>query len=257
MKKTYKNIYNILVIYEGRKKKMEELDLKELFNIFWERKLEIVVILLISIVIGAVYSFLIVEPKYTSYTTVLLTQGTGKEQNETSSSITQSDLTLNSNLVATYRDIITSRAVLQEVISNLNIQGLTEENLKKSITVNQKSATEILEIKVTNANPNYAEIIANKTTEVFSKKVGEIFKINNVYIVDKAEASQTPSNINHTKDIVIFMFVGIVIACGYVLLVNKIDNTVKTEADIEKITGLKVLASIPNYDTEAKGGKRK
>lgn len=236
---------------------MEELDLKELFNIFWERKLEIVVILLISIVIGAVYSFLIVEPKYTSYTTVLLTQGTGKEQNETSSSITQSDLTLNSNLVATYRDIITSRAVLQEVISNLNIQGLTEENLKKSITVNQKSATEILEIKVTNANPNYAEIIANKTAEVFSKKVGEIFKINNVYIVDKAEASQTPSNINHTKDIVIFMFVGIVIACGYVLLVNMIDNTVKTEADIEKITGLKVLASIPNYDTEAKGGKRK
>lgn len=236
---------------------MEELDLKELFNIFWERKLEIVVILLISIVIGAVYSFLIVEPKYTSYTTVLLTQGTGKEQNETSSSITQSDLTLNSNLVATYRDIITSRAVLQEVISNLNIRGLTEENLKKSITVNQKSATEILEIKVTNANPNYAEIIANKTTEVFSKKVGEIFKINNVYIVDKAEASQTPSNINHTKDIVIFMFVGIVIACGYVLLVNMIDNTVKTEADIEKITGLKVLASIPNYDTEAKGGKRK
>ncbi len=236
---------------------MEELDLKELFNIFWERKLEIVVILLISIVIGAVYSFLIVEPKYTSYTTVLLTQGTGKEQNETSSSITQSDLTLNSNLVATYRDIITSRAVLQEVISNLNIQGLTEENLKKSITVNQKSATEILEIKVTNANPNYAEIIANKTTEVFNKKVGEIFKINNVYIVDKAEASQTPSNINHTKDIVIFMFVGIVIACGYVLLVNMIDNTVKTEADIEKITGLKVLASIPNYDTEAKGGKRK
>lgn len=236
---------------------MEELDLKELFNIFWERKLEIVVILLISIVIGAVYSFLIVEPKYTSYTTVLLTQGTGKEQNETSSSITQSDLTLNSNLVATYRDIITSRAVLQEVISNLNIQGLTEENLKKSITVNQKSATEILEIKVTNANPNYAEIIANKTTEVFSKKVGEIFKINNVYIVDKAEASQTPSNINHTKDIVIFMFVGIVIACGYILLVNMIDNTVKTEADIEKITGLKVLASIPNYDTEAKGGKRK
>ena len=236
---------------------MEELDLKELFNIFWERKLEIVVILLISIVIGAVYSFLIVEPKYTSYTTVLLTQGTGKEQNETSSSITQSDLTLNSNLVATYRDIITSRAVLQEVISNLNIQGLTEENLKKSITVNQKSATEILEIKVTNANPNYAEIIANKTTEVFSKKVGEIFKINNVYIVDKAEASQTPSNINHTKDIVIFMFVGIVIACGYILLVNMIDDTVKTEADIEKITGLKVLASIPNYDTEAKGGKRK
>lgn len=236
---------------------MEELDLKELFNIFWERKVEIVLIIIIAIVVGAVYSFLIVEPKYTSYTTVLLTQGTGKEQNETSSSITQSDLTLNSNLVATYRDIITSKAVLQEVISDLDIQGLTEENLKSSITVNQKSATEILEIKVTNANPNYAEIIANKTTEVFSKKVGEIFKINNVYIVDKAEVSENPSNINHAKDIIIFAFIGVVLAMGYALLINMLDNTIKSEEDIEKITGLMVLASIPNYDTEVKGGRRK
>ena len=236
---------------------MEELDLKELFNIFWERKVEIALIIIIAIVVGAVYSFLIVEPKYTSYTTVLLTQGTGKEQNETSSSITQSDLTLNSNLVATYRDIITSKAVLQEVISDLDIQGLTEENLKKSITVNQKSATEILEIKVTNANPNYAEIIANKTTEVFSKKVGEIFKINNVYIVDKAEVSENPSNINHAKDIIIFAFIGVVLAMGYALLINMLDNTIKSEEDIEKITGLMVLASIPNYDTEVKGGRRK
>lgn len=236
---------------------MEELDLKELFNIFWERKVEIVLIIIIAIVVGAVYSFLIVEPKYTSYTTVLLTQGTGKEQNETSTSITQSDLTLNSNLVATYRDIITSKAVLQEVISDLDIQGLTEENLKKSITVNQKSATEILEIKVTNANPNYAEIIANKTTEVFSKKVGEIFKINNVYIVDKAEVSENPSNINHAKDIIIFAFIGVVLAMGYALLINMLDNTIKSEEDIEKVTGLMVLASIPNYDTEVKGGRRK
>ena len=33
---------------------------------------------------------------------------------------------------------------------------------------------------------------------------------------------------------VIFGFIGIVIACGYVLLINMLDNTVKTEADIEK-----------------------
>ena len=200
---------------------MEELDLKELFNIFWERKLEIVVILLISIVIGAVYSYFIVEPKYTSYTTLLLTQ----INSENSESITQTDLSLNSKLVSTYSELIKSNAVLREVIDSLNIHNLDEETLKNNIKL--------------------------------SDKIADIYKLNTVYVVDKAEASQEPSNINHTKDIVIFMFVGIVIACGYVLLVNMIDNTVKTETDIEKITGLKVLASIPNYDTEAKGGKRK
>ena len=232
---------------------MEELDLKELFNIFWERKLEIVVILLISIIIGAVYSYFIVEPTYTSYTTLLLTQ----VNSEDSESITQTDLTLNSKLVSTYSELIKSNAVLREVIDSLNIHNLNEETLKNGIKVSAVTDTEMIKITVTNTNPNNAEIIANKIAEVFSDKIADIYKINNVYVVDKAEASQEPSNINHIKDIVIFMLIGIVIACGYVLLINMIDNTVKTETDIEKITGLKVLASIPNYDTEAKGGKRK
>ena len=233
---------------------MEELDLKELFNIFWERKLEIIVILLVAIVLGAVYSYFIVEPTYTSYTTLLLTQVNGDD--ESNESITQTDLSLNSKLVSTYSELIKSKAVLREVINALNIQNLNEDNLKNSIKVSAITDTEMIKIIVTNANPNYAEVIANKTAEVFSEKIADIYKINNVYVVDKAEADTNPSNINHTKDIVIFMFVGLVIACGYVLLINMLDNTIKSEADIEKITGLKVLAAIPNYDTEAKGGKR-
>ena len=233
---------------------MEELDLKELFNVFWERKLEFIVILLVAIIIGTVYSYFMVEPIYTSYTTLLLTKVSG--DSEDNQSITQTDLTLNSNLVSTYSELIKSNAVLREVIDELNIQNLEEESLKDSIKVSAVTDTEMIKITVTNKNPNYAEIIANKTAEVFSEKIAEIYKINNVYVVDKAEANSTPSNISHTKDIIIFMFIGLVIACGYILLVNMLDNTVKTEADIEKITGLKVLASIPNYDTEAKGGKR-
>lgn len=233
---------------------MEELDLKELFNIFWERKIEIIAILIVALVIGAVYSFFIVEPKYTSYTTLLLAQVSG--DSESNDSITEKDLNLNSSLVSTYSELIKSKAVLREVIDALNIQNLNEESLKNSIGVKAVTDTEMIKITVTNKNPNYAEVIANKTAEVFSEKIAEIYKINNVYVVDKAEADDTPSNINHTKDIVIFLFIGIVIACGYVLLINMLDNTVKTEADIEKITGLKVLATIPCYNTEAKGGKR-
>lgn len=233
---------------------MEELDLKELFNVFWERKLEFIVILLVAVIIGAAYSYFMVEPTYTSYTTLLLTKVSGDSENN--ESITQTDLTLNSNLVSTYSELIKSNAVLREVIDELNIQNLDEVSLKNSIKVSAVTDTEMIKITVANKNPNYAEIIANKTAEVFSEKIAEIYKINNVYVVDKAEANNTPSNINHTKDIVIFIFMGLVIACGYIILVNMLDNTVKTEADIEKITGLKVLVSIPNYDTEAKGGKR-
>lgn len=234
---------------------MEELDLKELFNIFWQRKLEIITIILIFMIIGAVYTYALLKPKYTSYTTLLLTQVNSSET-ENNTSITQTDLTLNSNLVSTYSEIIKRDAVLKEVIDDLNIKSLTEEGLRNNIKVSAISDTEIIKIEVTNENPNYAEMIANKIAEVFSEKITDIYKINNVYILDKAQVSETPSNINHAKDIIIFAFIGVVIACGYVLLANMLDNTVKTEADIEKLTGLTVLATIPDYDTEVKGGKR-
>lgn len=236
---------------------MEELDLKELFNIFWQRKLEIVTIILIFVIIGAVYTYAILQPKYTSYTTLLLTQVNGNnETGNDTTSITQTDLTLNSKLISTYSEIIKRDAVLREVIDDLNIKNLTEDSLRRSIKVSSISDTEIIKIEVTNENPNYAQMIANKIAEVFSEKITDIYKINNVYVLDKAVVSENPSNINHLKDIVIFAFIGVVIACGYALLANMLDNTVKTEADIEKLTGLTVLATIPDYDTEVKGGKR-
>ena len=51
------------------------------------------------------------------------------------------------------------------------------------------------------------------------------------------------------KDIVIFGFIGIVVASMYVLIVNMLDTTIKSSEDIEKITGVTVLASIPIYET--------
>ena len=35
----------------------------------------------------------------------------------------------------------------------------------------------------------------------------------------------------------------------YVLIVNMLDTTIKSSEDIEKITGVTVLASIPIYET--------
>lgn len=66
-----------------------------------------------------------------------------------------------------------------------------------------------------------------------------------------------PSNINHMKDVVIFAFIGLVIAAVYVLIANMLDNTIKTEQDVEATTELLVLSSIPNYDIELKNKRGK
>ena len=60
------------------------------------------------------------------------------------------------------------------------------------------------------------------------EKVTEIYKINNVQVVDQAEVSTTPSNVNHTKDVIMFAAIGIVVSIIYVIGANMLDTTVKT-----------------------------
>lgn len=235
---------------------MEEIELKELFSIFWQKKFDIIAIILLFIVIGGVYSYTIVEPIYTSYTTLVLTQISEDNNSDNNSSITQTDITLNSKLVPTYSELVKSKTVLREVIDGLNLDNSYENTLKSKINVSGITDTEVIKITVTDKNPNNAAIIANKIAEVFSEQIEDIYKINNIRVLDKAEENKIPSNINHSKDIIIFAFIGVVIACGYVLLANMLDNTVKTETDIEKATGLLLLVSIPDYGAERKGGRK-
>ncbi len=235
---------------------MEEIDLKELFSLFWSKKTQIILITLIFMLLGVIYTIGFVTPKYTSSTTLLLaTSGNSSDKTNT---ITTTDVTLNSKLVSTYSALVQSKSVLRQVISNLGI-NINESELKNNITVTQEKDTEIIKISVTNANPNTAEKLANEVAKVFTEKIQEIYKINNVQIVDKAEAENTPSNINHSKDIMIFTFIGLVIAAGYVLVANMLDTTIKTAEEVEKEFKIPVLATIPLYNfepTKNKGGKK-
>ena len=244
---------------------MEELDLKELFELFWNKKFTIVILVVVFAIIGAVYSIFFVTPKYKSSTTLVLTktesnaeQGQTQQKPTTSStestdSITTTDITINSKLVATYSELIKSKTIIREVLSNLDIKELTENDVRKNVTVSALKDTEVIEITVANENATYAAKIANGIAESFTKQVAEIYNINNVHVVDKAEVAEGPYNINHKKDIAIFALIGLVVAAGYILLINMLDTTVKSSDDIEKNVEVPVLASISMYDyTEEK-----
>ena len=231
---------------------MEELDLKDFFTMLWSKKVQIILIILIFAIIGVIYTMGFVTPEYSSYTTLLLAGSGDKSSNTTT--ITTSDITLNSKLVSTYGVLIKSTDVVSQVVSNLGID-MNVEALKRNISVTSENDTEVLRITVTDKNPSYAAKIANEIAKVFSEKVAEIYNINNVHVVDEAKESTTPSNINHTKDVAIFTAIGIVVSIGYVLIANMLDTTVKTVEDIEKVYKIPVIATIP-LDTTEKGGKK-
>ena len=235
---------------------MEEIDLKELFNIFWNKKLEIILVVFIFAIIGVVYTVGLKTPMYSSYTKLVLVMSETKD-GDSSNSITATDVTLNSKLVSTYSELVKSKNIIRQVIKNLGIED-SEETLRKNVTVTSVEDTELIQITVTHENPTFAAKIANEIAIVFSEKINEIYNINNLYIVDEAEVPDEPSNINHTKDVILFAMIGLVLSAAYVFILNMLDNTIKTSEDIEKGLNIPVLVTIPfieNFDNE-KGGKK-
>ena len=136
------------------------------------------------------------------------------------------------------------------MISNLNLgNSVSEAELKNSVTVSSVKETEIIKITVTTKIPVNSSKIANEIAKVFAEKVKEIYSIENVQVVDEAETPTTPSNINHRKDIIVFAFIGVVVAAMYVLIANMLDTTVKTAEDVEKqFKVTSILLSIPMYN---------
>lgn len=237
---------------------MEELDLKELLQIFWEKKTQIALIIAIFAVIGVIYTLGFVTPKYQASTSLLLATNSSTNKNGTES-ITTTDVTLNSKLVSTYSKLVESSKIVRNVISNLSL-SIEEDTLKKSISVTAVEDAEMIQIAVKNEDPVLATKIANETAKVFIENVKEYYGMENVHIVDEAEIPQSPANVNHAKDVIIFTFIGIVIAVMYVLVANMLDTTIKSEEDVERISGLTVLATMPLYekaDNKRKKGGRK
>lgn len=232
---------------------MEELDLKEIFWIIWDKKKIVLVVTALLVLIAAIYSFILQTPKYRSTTTVALTMSKGED----ATSVTTNDVTLNQKLLGTYVDIVTRDMVIDTVIENLQIANLTSAQLKSDITVSSKTDTYIIDITVSNENDEYAARIANEIGKVFSEKVSEMYKMNNVYILDSAKVNSTPYNVKPAKYIGIAFLAGIFISCAVIVIMNLFDTTVKSADEIEKALKIPVIAQLAFYDDTIKKGVNK
>ncbi|MEG2348492.1 MAG: Wzz/FepE/Etk N-terminal domain-containing protein [Clostridia bacterium] len=229
---------------------MEELDIKELLYILMKNIGVIIVVAILSAALGLLYTSFMVTPMYKSSTSLVLSKSGNTTINTTTNptgAITQNDLILNQKLVSTYGEIIKSRAVVSEVISRLGL-NIKQEELMKNIAVSPKKDTELLEITVSYKNAKTAVEIADTLAEVFKGKVKEVYNIENVSVIDKANLNDDPYNVSMVKTSALFAIVGVVLVCMILFIKMYFNNTVNTQEDIEKLINLPVLSIVPKCE---------
>ena len=220
---------------------MEELDLKNILSTVWNKKYVIILIIVVFLIVGFVYAKNFVKPSYNASTTLVLTT-TNKDINI--NTITSKDITINSKLITTYKNLIKSKSLLTNVSENLNNE-ISIDELSKSISVENVSGTQLIEIKVTNKNKNLVAKIANEVTTVFINQIEELYNINNVQLISEAKEPNNTESVNLSKELLKFALLGVVVSAGYIFIVTFIDSTVKSAEQVEKKYMLPVIATIP------------
>lgn len=215
---------------------MEEINLIEVFEYFKNKLVWIITSILVVLVLGNIFTFATRVPMYRSNTTILLV-GANEQLN-------QNDVSLNNNLVATYSEIIKSRRVLSQVINNLDLDYTVSE-LSSNISVGTKTGTQIITVSVSDSNSKRAKDIANEVSKVFAADIKELYKLDNVTIIDSAVKAAAPYNLTYAKDNVIFFAVGLILSCGVVFVMFYFDTTIKSADSIEEKLGLTVLGVVP------------
>lgn len=217
----------------------EDIDIRRLIDIAFSKKKIIVLIMIICMAIGYIYSYYLKQDIYKSSETILLAQNENEDMQ-----ITQNDLNVNTNLITTYSNIAKSTNVVETAINNLGLQ-ISIAEVQNNIIVESKKNTQIIEITVKNKNPETAMKLTKELTNVFTEQIKKIYNLQNINIIDEAEIESFPCNINHTKDISIAIVIGVILSGILVLIFYIFDDTIKQESDITNYTGLQSLGIIP------------
>ena len=227
-----------------------EIDLKELFFELLNNWLIIAISTILVALIAFCISKFIMVPQYTSTSQLyVFTKST---------SITNlTDLQTSTNLTNDYKVVVTGRPVLEQVIENLNLQDETYGSLSARIAVNNPSNSRILEITVTDPNPQRAKKIADEIADVSGAFISEKMDQDPPSVLQYGYVSNNAVSPNTMMNTVLGAAIGAFLAMAIVIISYLMNDTIMTAEDIERKLGMHVLGSLPLEEIEYDGKKKK
>jgi capsular polysaccharide biosynthesis protein len=215
------------------------INLKEIVGVLLRKAW---IIVLAGVLLAAVAYFVStysITPMYQSTTKIYV-----MSKQDSSTSVTYSDLQTSSQLTNDYMTLITSRPVTEKVIQELGLD-MKHNELVDMITVNNPSNTRVLNITVEYSDPYLAKEIADAVREASSIHISNVMDIKEVNIVEEANLPEDPISPSVKRNTVLGGILGVLIAGAIILVITMLDDTIKTPEDIERYLGVSVLSSIP------------
>src|SRR5699024_9939434 len=187
----------------------------------------------------------LVTPKYQSSTEMLVS----RSSDSATQSVTQQDISASVQLINTYSDIIRNDVILDPVIEELELD-MTTKQLRENVTVQTENDSQVFSIQVQSENPYEATEIATSIANYFQNKINNIMNVNNVTVISSAIPNVDPISPNNMLNVIIGVLLGGMIGIGLVFVRELMDNTVKTEKQVEQLTEWNNLGEVNIFTKE-------
>lgn len=229
-----------------------EIDLKDLFFELMNNWMMIgISTVLVALIMFCISKFILV-PEYQSTSELYVLSK--------STSITSlADIQMGTNLTNDYIVVVKGRPVLEQVITNLELDE-TYGSLKEKVTINNPSNSRILDITVTDEDPKRAKLIADEIAKVGSAFIAEKMVQDPPTIIQYGYVNENPVSPNVLTNTVLGAAVGAFLAIAIIVITYLMNDTIMTADDIERKLGLNVLGTLPLEEEEydgRKGSKKK
>lgn len=219
------------------------MELKEYFNIIRKRLLLIVVITLLSSFTAALVSYFFIKPIYKADISVII------RKNNNDSQTNYNDIMMYQKQVKGYGEMAKTRTVAEHVVNKLNLD-MSPDELRSMVSVAPKGDTEFITITVKSKDAEQAMQIANQLAKSLKEVSINVLGEDNVKLLDMAELPSRPDTPKPLLNVAIAFFMGIMVSVGIVFLIEYLDNTIKTQEDVEKLIGVPVIGTIPLVEEE-------
>lgn len=230
-------------------KQQEEIDLLELFMALLSKWYLIAVSGLVCALAAMLITMFMIAPTYVSETSIYI-------YNQQTDNMTMSDLQTGSTLTKDFEILVKGRNVLENVIEKLDLD-LTYNQINSMVSVSVPANTRIVEISVKTTDPYLSRDIADAVREISSKSIAEVMGVDAVNVVEKANLPEGKAGPSISKNTLLGGMAGAVIACGIIVLMTLLNDTICTPEDVEKYLGLSTIGIIPLDSTMVADEKKR
>lgn len=198
-------------------------------------------VIALCFVIGAASAFGItkftITPQYTASSMIYILS-------ETTSVTSLADIQIGDSLAQDFMILGKSRPVVERVIRQCDLDASYKE-VVESIVFENPTDSHVLKISVTNPDPQLATDMANALAEATKEQIADVMGTDEPNTVEEAIVPAHPSSPNTMKNTVLGALLGFVLACGVLIVLHLMDDTIKDEDDVKKYLQLNTLAALP------------